>query len=74
MSHRENKCVLVYRGRGENGRSWGKVDGPKRHKVDGLRKWTVRKAKVDGPQKKMKPQKCVGIKNMKVDGLRLRGQ
>ena len=39
--------------------------------MDGLRKWTVQKTKVDGPQK-MKldgPQKCVGgQKGMKVDG------
>ena len=47
------------------------MDGPKRHKVDGLRKWTVQKTKVDGPQK-MKldgPKKCVGgQKGMKVGG------
>ena len=48
-----------------------KVDGPKRHKVDGP------KTEVDGPQK-MKlngPQKCVGgQKGLKVDGLRMRGR
>ena len=59
----------------KSGRSWVKVDGPKRHKVDGLRKWTVQKTKVDGPQK-MKldgPQNCVvNLKTMKVDGLRMR--
>ena len=39
--------------------------------MDGLRKWTVQKTKVDGPQKiKLdSPQKCVsGQKGMKVDG------
>ena len=43
---------------GESGRSWVKVDGPKND---------------CGRSTKMKPQKCVGIKNMKVDSLRLRG-
>ena len=32
---------------GESGRSWVKVDGPKGHKVDGPRKWTVQNTKVD---------------------------
>ena len=36
---------------GESGRSWVKVDGPKGHKVDGLRKLTVQNTKVDGPQR-----------------------
>ena len=29
--------------RPKSGRSWVKVDGPKGHKVDGPRKWTVHK-------------------------------
>ena len=49
------------------------MDGPKGHKVDGLRKWTVQNTKVDGPQR-MKldgTQKCVGDqKVMKVGGPR----
>ena len=59
------KSGLLNLGRGESGRSWGKwtvqspksgrswvkVDGPKRHKVDGLRKWTGRKTKGARPQK-----------------------
>ena len=38
-------------GPGESRRSnWVKVNGPKRQKVDGLRKWTVHKSKLDGPK------------------------
>ena len=58
--------------RGESGRSnWVKVDGPKGHKVDGLRKLTVQNTKVDGPQRMTLggTQNCVGGQNgMKVDG------
>ena len=39
------------------------MEGPKGHKVHGLRKWTVHYTKVNGTQK------CVGgQKGMKVDG------
>ena len=63
------KCVGGQRGL--------KVDGPKRHKVDGTQKMKLNgPKKCVGGQRGLKvdgPEKCVGNKNMKVHGLRLRG-
>ena len=53
-------------GRGESGRSWVKVDGPKRQKVDGPKSESGRSKKTKSGRSKR--QKVDGPKRWKVDG------
>ena len=55
----------------KSGRSWVKVDGQNRHKVNGLQKWTVQKTKVD---RRVKNSCFLRIKNtVQFDRLLLNG-